>query len=230
MIAHPPEPRQNENEPGLSSLERLGAFFTSQLHDVNNQMAVLSNSELLLPDADSISPEVAEFLQGLFGSIHRLSATCDEFNAFRKTHPIKIETVSLPEAVDGIMEAVGNCKGWNARSKVIGDAQVMLNLAWLPTIISQLIANMQTKLGSVEVSLGLLPPRQYKHALRSLNGENPDRGLLVHFRGENALEPQKITSPEFQMAMELVRLLGAAVSLNRSDIAKDCLLAFRLQP
>ncbi|MEO7934270.1 MAG: hypothetical protein ABIT76_14040 [Chthoniobacterales bacterium] len=228
MISRPPESWQSEKEPGLSSLELLGAYFTSQLHDLNNQMAVLSNSELFLPATGS--PEVAEFLQKLFGSIHRLSATCAEFNAIRKMHPVEVESVSLQEAVEAIIGAVGDGQGWNAQSKADGDARVLLNLAWLPMIISELITDMQTELGSVEISIGLLPPRQYQHALRSLYGEGPDRGLLVHFKGRNPLESPKTASAEFQIAMELVRLLGAAVSLSRSDTAKDYLLAFRLQP
>jgi hypothetical protein len=226
MITKPVESR----EPGLNALERLGAYFTSQLHDLNNQMAVLSNSELLLPEPGSIPLEVAAFLQKLFGSIHRLSATCAEFNAVRKMHSIEVKSVSLQEAMDTILGVVGDCQGWNAQSRAVGDAQVLLNVAWLPMIISELIADMQTELGSVEISIGLLPPRQYQHPLRSLYCDGPDRGLLVHFKGANPLESPKAASTEFQIAMELVRLQGAAVSLSRSDSAKDYLLAFRLEP
>lgn len=216
---------------GLSSLERLGAFFTSQIHDLNNQMAVLSNSELLLPDARSISPEMQDFVQGLFGAIHRLSATCDQFNAIRKIYPLEVEKISLREAVEVIAGAVGDCKGWHAWGKITGDLQVFLNASWLPVIITQLAAHMQTEKGIVQVSIGELPPRQYKYALRSAYTQGPNRALLLHFKGESpAIATEAIDKNAFLIAIELIRLQGAAISLNRSDSTQDYLLAFRLQP
>lgn len=230
MIAKLPEYDSQRSDFGLNSLERLGAFFTSQIHDLNNQIAVLSNSELLRPNDASASPCMNQFLEGLFTAVHRLSATCEQFNDVRKKYPVEVEKISLSEANDAIIGAVGDCKGWRAEGLLSGGQRVCLNAGWLSAIVTQLIIHMQAANGVVRLSIGELPPRQYQYNLRSGFNEGPTRALLVHFLGEK-LPNSLVTEPasqELTIALELIRLLGAAISLHRSDSAQDYLLAFRL--
>jgi hypothetical protein len=128
---------------------------------------------------------------------------------------------------------VGHCKGWTAKSTAQGERQVLLNAAWLPEIVSQLIAHMPTANGHVEISVGELPARQYFHSLRTSFSDRPSPALLVSFKGGDIpaapVADEWPAAGDFQVAVELVRLLGAGISLAHSDSNKDYLLALRLQ-
>jgi len=219
----------------LSSLEMLGAFFTSQIHDFNNQMAVLSNAELLLPTDTSLSPAMADFMKRLFGAIHRLSGTCDQFNAVRKLFPIDLPAIGLLDAFDAVAEAAGRCPGWKMTGRASGTEAVLLQPAWLPFIIETLIADLGTAEGSLNCAVGELPLRQYEYALRpSFLDHGPSRALLIRLKGEPvspAGSKMDLERPaHFKIALELIRLQGAGISLTISDSAQDYLLAFRLKP
>ena len=214
---------------GLNSLELLGAFFISQTHDLNNQMAILSNSEWLQPDGADVG-EMQEFLRELFTSIHRVSATCDQLNAARKSYPVKVDCIHLGEAVQGIIGVASQCPGWSVVDHSDGDAHVSLKLEWLPLILTQLSGHLQSG-GVMEISIGELPPRHYEHSIRTTFSHDSTRVLLLHLRGTgSAMAGAEIRRQDFEIALELIRLMGAGVSLGRTDSEKDCLLAFRLQP
>ena len=220
---------ESNTRAGLNSLELLGAFFISQIHDLNNQMAILSNSEWLQPAGSDVG-EMQEFVRELFTSIHRVSATWDQMNAARKSYPINVGRISLEEAVREIIGVAAQCPGWSVVDHAEGDAHILLKLEWLPMILAQLTGRMQSG-GVMEISVGELPPRHYEHAIRATFSQDSTRVLLLHLKGSgDATAHEALRGQDFEIAMELIRLMGSGVSLGRTDSEKDCLLAFRLQP
>ena len=213
---------------GLNSLELLGVFFISQIHDLNNQMAILSNSEWLQPDGSDVA-EMQEFARELYSSIHRVSATCDRLNIARKSYPIEVGHISLKDAVQGIIGVASQCPGWTVVDRSEGDAHVSLKLEWLPLILAQLTGHLQSG-GVMEISISELPPRHYEHSIRTTFSQDSTRALLLHLRGRGSAMESEVRRQDFEIAMELIRLMGAGVSLGRTDSEKDCLVAFRLQP
>ena len=230
MITPTTAPESVAPDLGLNSLELLGAYLTSQIHGLNNQMAVLSNSEWLQPAEASASTEMTEYLAGLFAAVKRLSVTCNHFNVARKRYPVLVGKLPVPEGVAKILEVTARCPGWTATDKTEGAGLVTIELDWLYAIFSQLTERMETAGGTIELSIGELPPRQYKHSLRVPFNYDATRALLVQFRGNDTPAPARVEppAPDFPIAMELIRLMGAGVSLTRMDAEKDYLIAFQL--
>lgn len=216
---------------GLNSLELLGAYLTSQIHGLNNQIAVLTNSEWLQPAEASASPEMTQYLNGLFAAVHRLSTTCGHFNVARKRYPIMVEKIPATQAAAKILEVVSKCPGWTVVDRTDGNGLVTMEETWLTAIFSQLTERMESNGGSVEISVGELPARQYKHSLRTPFNFDATRALLVQLRGSSETSSKDgIPAPDFPIALELVRLMGAGISLSRLDSEKDYLIAFQFHP
>lgn len=221
----------NRLETDLGNLEKLGAYFTSQIHDLNNQVAVLSNAELLHSLSDlPVEKGTATFLEQLFTSIRRLSATSDRLNDVRKVYPLTIPHISCAEATTGIRRIVEAMPGWTLTAPISSTGSVSVNPRWIGVVIGELLAR-TASVGKVTLSVGELPVRHYQQVLRQ-GMENTSRlAFLVHFRGEREVDEivESATNGDYdyEIALELVRLMGAGLSLGLSDDPFDVLLAFR---
>ncbi len=216
------------DRPGLTALELLGAYFTSQLHDLNNQVSVLANSELLIPTESELTPQLSGFLADLFRAVRRVSDTCCELNDVRKTMPVEPEICGLASSIQTMADEIENHSGWTVVADPVEGGDALINPRWLPFMLDQILTRLPAT-GEVHIRLGSLPPRQYLHTLRGHFGGTATRALMVHFQGAPGAEVEVVETRDFAIALELIRLLGAAISLQRSDAAHDILLAFRVE-
>jgi len=216
----------------LDNLEKLGAYFTSQIHDLNNQVAVLSNAELLHSLSDlPVEPGTTRFLDQLFTSIRRLSATSDRLNEVRKIFPLSVTHIPCADAAAGVVRAAESNTGWTLSGNIPCSGKVQVNPRWIAPVVEEIMARIAPQ-GVMTLSVGELPVRHYQQVLRRGFADQSREAFLVHFHGEAAScgfanRPEN-GDYDYEIAVELVRLMGAGLSLGLSDDPLDVLLAFRL--